>query len=276
MDFPPPALNVTVLGDPPPPPPPAWVLIGSGEFVDSVRVFDVVNSPSWSLQTNLAAQAKAYGDRDYPVATVPSQLLGGEWISTSMETRRNIVLDTIVKFKMKKDGTVSIAYEDRVATKPAWLADGGFTATNHTMIINDGQADRVFTVYEGSFTAGQTVWTGANSNDGTSQALMYLIAITDRQSTSVLINKAKITNNALNVARTGAGLRISYTVKDGSNVRIDLFDIKGNKVRTLVNASRDAGAYRDYFTVDGLPNGFYLVRMNAGKTVLRQRVLIMR
>jgi hypothetical protein len=194
-----------------------------------------------------------------------------------METRRNTALDTVARFKMKQAGTVSIAYEDRVTPKPAWLAAGGFQATNLTMSVRDvSDVERTFTIYQRQFQSGAVVPLGRNSNDGTGTSMMYLVALTPTPTMSVLAERAKITSNALKAVRVGNGIRIDYAVKDRGSVRMDLFDVKGNRVRTLVNTSKDAGAYREYLSTDGLAAGMYMVRLNAGTQVLRERVLIAR
>jgi rhamnogalacturonan endolyase len=303
MNFPPPQLNVAVVGSTPNPcaaapgstaccdanpshsscqtTPPDWVLIGSGEFIDDLVTFDIPNAHSWSIHDNFATQEKAFGDREYLVITIPEELLGAEWISTSMETRRVTSLNTIISFTMKKDGLVSIAYEDRVGTKPAWLADAGFEETERTISVRDNSnpaniIDRTFTIYEKLFLTGEIVSTGINSNDGTAQSLMYLIAVTEPKATSVLVDKTRILNNSLSVMHTGNGIRINYSIKNRGNVRIDMFDIKGNRIRTLVNTSKNAGTYREQVSIDGLAAGMYIVRLNAGKQTLRKKVLLTR
>jgi hypothetical protein len=62
---------------------------------------------------------------------------------------------------------------------------------------------------------------------------------------------------------------IDFKVAQRSNVRIDIFDVKGNLVRTLVSEMLDAGSYP--VTWDGsdasgqpMPNGTYLTTMTAG------------
>jgi len=260
--------------------PPDWILIGNGEFIDNLVTFDIENAQKWSIHDNFAAQEKAFGDRDYLVIAIPEELEGAEWISTSMDSRRNFSLNTIIRFTMKKDGLVSIAYEDRVGTKPEWLAEAGFEETDKTISVRDDSnldiIDRTFTIYEKVFTAGEVVSMGINSNDGTAQSLMYLVAVTEPKTQSISANKTKTFNNSLSVVRRSNNFIINYTVKNRGNVRIDLFDIKGNRVRTLVNTSRNAGTYRELVPVDGLAAGMYVVRFNAGRQTLREKVLLTR
>jgi len=62
---------------------------------------------------------------------------------------------------------------------------------------------------------------------------------------------------------------LNFTVAARSNVRIDIYDVKGSLVRTLVNEDLDPGTYPvtwDATDASGnaLPNGTYIARMTAG------------
>jgi len=69
---------------------------------------------------------------------------------------------------------------------------------------------------------------------------------------------------------------INYSIKDNGRVRLELFDIKGGKVKTFVNSVREAGSYRERIVTNGLAAGVYIVKLQAGNTVLRERVLVSR
>ncbi|MCL2218835.1 MAG: dockerin [Chitinispirillia bacterium] len=306
MDFPPPALNVAVIGGggitPPPPnpcdtepgstaccsanpahsscpaipPPPNWAYIGSGELIDSLILFDMPNAAAWSVNQNFGTGSKIFGDRDYLAgAAIPADLQGAEWAGTSMETRRLTAPNTIARFRVKQNGTVYVMYEDRVTPKPSWLAAGGFTATSLQITVNDNQADRTFTAYSKSVSAGDSVTLGINSNDGTTQSLMYLVAVQKAQPTSVLA-KTPPARYALKISQAGKGgaINVNYSIKDRGTVRIDLFDLRGNRVKTLLNTAKSAGAYTERVSTSGLAAGAYVVKLRAGSQMLQERVLI--
>ncbi|MCP4229595.1 MAG: S8 family serine peptidase [bacterium] len=55
----------------------------------------------------------------------------------------------------------------------------------------------------------------------------------------------------------------AFAIPETANVTLDLYDIKGRKVDTLVDETMDAGEYEvDY--VSAIPMGVYLYRLNAG------------
>jgi len=256
-------------------------LVGTGEFIDSLALFDPANAASWAIQSNLATQNRLYGDREHTVANIPSAISGAEWVRTAMDTRSRTTPDTLARFRMRRNGTVYIAHEDRVSPRPAWLAARGFTASGQTMTVNDVSTtpatSRAFTIYSRQFSQGNIVALGPNSSDGTTSSMMYLVAVSSGTSSSLMVDRGAIpANYSLAVSKVGGAVRINYAVKDRGNVRMDLFDVKGNRVRTLVNTSKDAGTYSEAVSVDGLAAGMYLVRMEAGKQVFREKVLIAR
>ncbi len=69
---------------------------------------------------------------------------------------------------------------------------------------------------------------------------------------------------------------ISYQMSAVSNVRLDVFDALGRRVRTLVNETQTVGAHRATFDASGLPSGLYLVRLTAGGRVATQRATLIR
>ncbi|MDR2577841.1 MAG: hypothetical protein LBC70_03385 [Chitinispirillales bacterium] len=261
-----------------PPPPPAWTYRGGGEFIDSLMVSDAANAANWSVQSDFRISVAAYGDRTHTITAVPADLQGAEWVRAAMDSRTRTSPDTLVRFRMKKAGTVYVAHEDRVTAKPAWLAARGFTATGHTMAASDGQ-NRTYTIYGREFAQGANVALGINSNDGITSTMMYIIAVKETSTTAVTPAQTALpANYALNVARINNGgvFRVNYSIRDRGAVRIDLFDIKGGKVRTLVNSSRDAGAYQEHFSADGLATGMYIVRLRVGTRTLQQQFVVVR
>jgi len=252
-------------------------LIGSGaNFIDSLRVFNPANASNWSLQTNLRPQQRVYGDREFVTGTIPALLQGAEWISPAMNTRTATSPDTLVRFRMRRAGTVYVAHEDRISPRPAWLASRGFTATSTRLTVNDGSADRTFTVYSRTAAQNQVIALGPNSNDGTSTSMMYLVAVRDG-ATSVL-DRTQLSSYELKIspAKKGGAVNVNYAVKESGAVRLDLFDIKGNRVRTLSHKTKDAGTYNERFSTNGLAKGMYLVKLRAGSQTLQERVLITR
>jgi len=91
----------------------------------------------------------------------------------------------------------------------------------------------------------------------------------------IAANTAQNGNYSLRAVHGDGGMiNISYSIKDNGRVRLDLFDMKGGRVKTFVNSAREAGSYQERMTVNGLATGAYIVKLQAGNTVLRERVLV--
>jgi flagellar hook assembly protein FlgD len=74
---------------------------------------------------------------------------------------------------------------------------------------------------------------------------------------------------------------IEYSVPSRANVTIEIFNILGQKMRTLVNESKPAGSYRiEWNGNDGtgrpVSTGVYLYRFSAGDVVLTKKMLLLK
>ena len=73
-------------------------------------------------------------------------------------------------------------------------------------------------------------------------------------------------------ARTTA---IAYELPEPATVRLEVFDVLGRRVRTLVNGEQNAGRHDVEFAVEGLASGVYLYRLTAdARTATRQMHLV--
>ena len=88
-------------------------------------------------------------------------------------------------------------------------------------------------------------------------------------------NMAQTGNYSLQVVHGNGGMiGINYSIRDNGRVRLELFDMKGSRVKTFVNSVREAGSYRERIATDGLVAGVYVVKLQSGNTVLREKVLV--
>lgn len=63
-------------------------------------------------------------------------------------------------------------------------------------------------------------------------------------------------------------MRLSLSLAESQQVTLDLFDIAGKRLRTLVSSTMPSGSTRLSFDLRGLPAGNYLVRMQSGALTL--------
>ncbi|PKV62820.1 S8/S53 family peptidase [Pontibacter ramchanderi] len=67
---------------------------------------------------------------------------------------------------------------------------------------------------------------------------------------------------------------IRYTVEQDGPVLVEVFDILGKKVRTLVSESKTAGEHSVDFRADNLPAGTYIYKVEAGQKVYSNKMLL--
>ncbi len=69
---------------------------------------------------------------------------------------------------------------------------------------------------------------------------------------------------------------IKFGVPEKSNVVINIYDILGSEIVTLVNEEMNAGWYQKSFNANGYSSGIYLFRMEAGNYVNTKKMILLR
>jgi hypothetical protein len=70
--------------------------------------------------------------------------------------------------------------------------------------------------------------------------------------------------------------KITYTLKDGARVKLEVFDIAGGLVATLVNDFQTAGRHEVTFDAKSLAAGIYFYRLHAGSFTETRRMLLVK
>jgi len=70
--------------------------------------------------------------------------------------------------------------------------------------------------------------------------------------------------------------KISYTLKDAAEVKLEVFDITGRLVATLANGLQSAGRHEATFDAQGLESGIYFYRLHAGSFAQTKRLLLVK
>ncbi len=69
---------------------------------------------------------------------------------------------------------------------------------------------------------------------------------------------------------------IRYTLGQTCEVRLDVIDMQGKHVETLINQTVDAGSHEVNFDAGHLPSGTYLYRLQAGSTTQTRKMVLLR
>ncbi len=70
--------------------------------------------------------------------------------------------------------------------------------------------------------------------------------------------------------------RINYSLPERFYVKINIYDILGNKIFTLVNEEKSAGNYSVYFNASRLSSGVYFYRLDAGSFSETRKMILIR
>jgi hypothetical protein len=69
---------------------------------------------------------------------------------------------------------------------------------------------------------------------------------------------------------------IGYRISDFGFVSIEVFDVLGNEVATLVNEDKSPGEYEVSFDATGLTSGLYFYRLETDNSVLTKKMLLLK
>jgi predicted outer membrane repeat protein len=69
---------------------------------------------------------------------------------------------------------------------------------------------------------------------------------------------------------------IKYSLQSGSNVLIDIFDIAGRKVETLLSGYQEAGEHQVVWNAGDRPSGVYFYRIKAGSTSKTEKCILLK
>jgi flagellar hook assembly protein FlgD len=78
--------------------------------------------------------------------------------------------------------------------------------------------------------------------------------------------------NAPNPFRSSTRLR--YTLTEDTPVSLQVYDLLGRRVATLVNEEQPAGRHTVMLDGKGMPSGSYVVRLQAGTQMRTQRIVV--
>ena len=69
---------------------------------------------------------------------------------------------------------------------------------------------------------------------------------------------------------------IKYCVPEKMKIRLEVFDSKGNKVKTLVDEIKEAGTYKVEFTSENLESGDYLYKLESRNYFDTKKMILMK
>jgi hypothetical protein len=84
--------------------------------------------------------------------------------------------------------------------------------------------------------------------------------------------EATLRPNYPNPAR--AQTTIEYAVPDPTSVRLEVYDVLGRRVTTLINEEKDAGWHRTTWNVRSVSSGVYFCRLHVGEETYTRKIVV--
>ena len=216
--------------------------------------------------------------------TIQAAIDGNMWIDNSIVSGWNVVaMDTVssggLNFNIdtwfaNSGGRTYAANTDVMLTDPFNLTNpnamplaGSPALTGADTPPNDGFFDPSAT-FVGAF--GSVNWM-ANWTDFSPEN--YPVSV-DENELSGLPTTFSVSQNYPNPFNPST--KIVYSVTEGSNVKLTVFDVLGREVEVLVDGFKSAGIYELNFNAENLPSGLYLYTFEAGSTKITKKMTLLK
>ncbi len=69
---------------------------------------------------------------------------------------------------------------------------------------------------------------------------------------------------------------ISFTLKKSGMTTLEVYNILGSRVATLINRNLSAGSHNINFNAENLPSGVYLYKLSSGNIVLTKKMVLLK
>jgi hypothetical protein len=90
----------------------------------------------------------------------------------------------------------------------------------------------------------------------------------------VIVNEFDLEQNYPNPFNPGT--LIKYSLAEGSNVTLKVYDVLGNEVAVLVNSNQEAGSYDVDFNASNLASGLYIYTLNTGNFTSSKKMMLLK
>jgi hypothetical protein len=152
--------------------------------------------------------------------------------------------------------------------------DQGFSNT----LVDSILTDTTFTPIDKLGNGSDYFWRVKASNDGGdngwSEIFTFNIGTTVSNELEEKPTEFSISQNYPNPFNPST--QISYALPEASNVKLDIINMLGQRVTTLVNERKTAGNYTITFDASGLSSGVYFYMIQAGEFTNTKKMLLIK
>jgi hypothetical protein len=111
--------------------------------------------------------------------------------------------------------------------------------------------------------------------------LSYYGAIVIFQFTATGINDKIISDNTFNLQQNypnpfNPSTTITYSISKEENVKLNVYNLLGDKVASIVNENKQAGNYSIHFNASTLPSGIYFYKLETGQNSQIKKMMLIK
>ena len=217
---------------------------------------------------------------------VMAMWMGPEWTGTIGSSAYNIypgdggpystpVYYTDIYYRVSEDGGATWGSVGKVQGDPNVHEE--FPVLAQELEIHGNQATAHYIYYfdpiPGVGGTGQNQENGFDA-DGIWYYNSYTWTLTTNIEDEIVVNNFSLEQNYPNPFNPST--TIKYTLAEKSDVSLNIYDILGNEVATLVNATQKAGSYEVNFNASNLASGLYLYKIIAGNFVSTKKMMLLK
>ncbi len=262
MDFPPPGPSVA---------PVAGFNRGSGFLIKDLMVFDDINAVKWQVSEALSPSVSVYGDKTYYASQLPGYLEGNEWIKTSYESAGFENEGGLASFSLLRNATLYVVCPSLPGEIPAWLSGFSLLPEKVTLSVT-GQAPVEMNIYAKDAQQGDTLLLGSVP----AGQQMYFVVAKETGTGAFAPSLTKDADLRIYPNPVKGRATVNFFIGGNSEVSLDLLDLSGNKIRRLERGMKQAGTHAIPLDGSDLTTGVYIVRMQSGNRLFRQKILLVK
>jgi hypothetical protein len=184
-------------------------------------------------------------------------------ITSKPDTVANVGSEYLYQLEVEDIDGDTLSYS--MTSGPAWLSIDG---SSGELTGIPQQSDL------GSTSVVVKVEDGKGGSD-TQSFTINVMSVTDAESISQLIpNHFDLYNNYPNPFNPSTTIR--FAVPEISNVKIEVYNLIGERITTLINEIKTAGYYEVQFNASNLASGIYFYRIQAGNFVESKKMILLK
>lgn len=221
---------------------------------DDVKRFDIVNFNGIQLENSIDLTNYTHMHIDYWVA---DDLTAGEVLNPKLSNHGNLP---------ESDGeTSAIEYTNSVTDSKTWVSLD-LPLEDFTVASANSDRDKIYQIVLGTSGTVNVVYID--------NLYFYKDVSISTDETEELPNNFTLDQNYPNPFNPTTN--ISYTLPVNAEVTLEVFNIQGQRVATLVDSYQNTGSYNVTFDASNLASGLYTYRLSSGNSVQVKKMMLIK